>query len=980
MYLAVDLPLLLAGPILRRVEPTLVSVWVALSSPASLRLRVWEGRKRSGTDDAVLFEHPVAAPVTSLRIGAKLHIAQVTLKVPDNSTQTLQADRVYSYDLEFDFGGDTGKKTLASLHLLEAGSDGGIPRAPLGFEPDFLPSFAPPPSELDNLKILFGSCRRPAHPDPDAMVWIDDLLLKDDAYKDARRRPHQLFLGGDQIYADDVTEMHMLLVTQLGVELVGTEGPDRHAVEQVKLDGVLSRPLSVTPDPEKPLDSYKTESDERELPADRAHFPEGKRLHLTLRAAQFTSSDGDSHLISFGDFAAMYLTVWSPDTWGTQVPGVRVKLDPAHNDDSRELSWNDELTADSEIVLPAVEFPESIPKHLYRDPTELTEREKEAIEKRKKADAKLTAEQLAKRKADAAQKDKAKRQRSLHGHLRVLAEFRRGLPKVRRAMANVPTYMIFDDHDVTDDWNLNPLWRDRVMTTALGVVILRNALASYAVFQDWGNDPAKYEKSANHRDMLQQVAKLFPEGATRGPDATAAARLDELYGFDLRGSLQIDGIGVDATKPPVTWHFGIDGPKHRVIALDNRTRRSFVSRNGPPGNVAIDAQVDQIPEAPLPDGKEVLLVVAPLQVIGPPMLDEVVAPLTYRIFDTIGALGGLRGGEPKLAPGSKTGLRGMLGTNPDAIEAWAFDAITFEALLRRLEPYRKVVLLSGDVHYSASAQMSYWKGSATQPARFAQFTSSGFKNVMPTYIRAIDRALGFAQQLIRARIGIERIGWDKPQDGMVLLPDGVNEAALVPALRARLRETPVMVPTSGWPDENEGDADDPAKKTRLNPAVPPDWRWRVKALVDERKDSDRPKPAQPLAIDVAAIDALLTTSETNPVAGQAAQAYLLLAARHQDAIEKTKNSRQILFRSNFGLVRFEHDGTKLVAVHELISAFLDPTEALPQAALVPATYMLHKAVLGPEDEAPPDTLREVAIAAPPDATTPPAPQPAPAPT
>ena len=174
-----------------------------------------------------------------------------------------------------------------------------------------------------------------------------------------------------------------------------------------------------------------------------------------------------------------------------------------------------------------------------------------------------------------------------------------------------------------------------------------------------------------------------------------------------------------------------------------------------------------------------------------------------------------------------------------------------------------------------------------------------------------------------------------------------------------------MVPTWGWPDENEGDADDPAKKSRLNPAVPPDWRWRVKALVDERKDSDRPKPAQPLAIDVAAIDALLTTSETNPVAGQAAQAYLLLAARHQDALEKTKNSRQILFRSNFGLVRFEHDGTKLVAVHELISAFLDPTEALPQAALVPATYMLHKAVLGPEDEAPPDTLREVAIEAPP---------------
>ena len=29
------------------------------------------------------------------------------------------------------------------------------------------------------------------------------------------------------------------------------------------------------------------------------------------------------------------------------------------------------------------------------------------------------------------------------------------LPFVRRALANVATYMIFDDHEVTDDWFLN---------------------------------------------------------------------------------------------------------------------------------------------------------------------------------------------------------------------------------------------------------------------------------------------------------------------------------------------------------------------------------------------------------------------------------------------------------------------------------------------------------------------------------------------
>ena len=70
--------------------------------------------------------------------------------------------------------------------------------------------------------------------------------------------------------------------------------------------------------------------------------------------------------------------------------------------------------------------------------------------------------------------------------------------------------------------------------------------------------------------------------------------------------------------------------------------------------------------------------------------------------------------------------------------------------LKRLAAFGQVVLLSGDVHYSASTLMSYWRKGQLKPARLAQFTSSGFKNVMPAYISAIDRGLGFAQQLVRA--------------------------------------------------------------------------------------------------------------------------------------------------------------------------------------------------------------------------------------
>jgi hypothetical protein len=970
---------LLAGPILRRVETTLVSVWVALSKPAQVRLTVWEGRVATGAPGP-LFSNP-APGVHTLRVGAQLHLAQVTLKVPENSVQTLQADRLYSYDLEIAPDGQATKETLASLHMLEAGEFDGQAQVPLGYEPGLLPSFAPPPSELDNLRIVYGSCRRAAHPDPDAMAWLDDLVADDDAYKDARRRPHQLFLGGDQIYADDVSRLHMLLVMNLSNVLVGTTGPDTRPLEQISLGAILQRTVAeAAVDPAKPLASYADEPAETthtlgaQLPADRRFFPEGGRLHLTLRAAQLTSSDGDSHLISFGEFAAMYLSVWSPALWGDTVPGATLVPDPALGSTPRPLRWKDEPTSQSVIGMPAPEFPDRLPKHLYPDPADRTpkqlRKEKEELARR----AKLKPEELAAEdtKAQAAaaaqaEEDKVKDQRSLREQLRVLNALREGLPKVRRAMANIPTYMVFDDHDVTDDWNLNPIWRDRVMTNPLGVTIVRNALLSYALFQDWGNDPQKYDTGVNHRELMVQAQQVFRDGLEVGPDPAAASALDHLFGFDLPDS-PLPGF-VPATVPPMTWHFSVDGPKHRVIVLDNRTRRSFASREGPPGNVSIDAQAVQVPLPPLaPDGREVLIVIAPLQVIGPPLLDELVAPLSYRIFDALS----VRKDDSSLGPNSKSGLRGMVGTNPDAIEAWAFDAITFEALLKRLSTYPRVVLLSGDVHYSASSLMSYWKGTATQPARIAQFTSSGFKNVMPSYIRLVDRSLGFAQQLVRAKLGIERIGWDRPLNDLVLLPQGKSDVDLVPVMRARLQDVPVMVPTWGWPNDNAAGEDLAEKKSRLNPALPPDWRWRVAPLLDQRADAPaetqpdpepdahRPAAMRPLPLNLDLIDQQLTPPSATAPAVHALDAYAAIAARHQRAVDKLNNARQMLFRSNFGRVSFEHRGARLFAIHELYTAFAD-IDATAPAEPKPAAFMRHEASLGPDDEAPPTDLRLQAI-------------------
>ena len=89
----------------------------------------------------------------------------------------------------------------------------------------------------------------------------------------------------------------------------------------------------------------------------------------------------------------------------------------------------------------------------------------------------------------------------------------------------------------------------------LGRTILRNALASYAVFQDWGNDPLRYLNEredpgpkGDPKRLLEAIAAMFPprteeereaERATppvplQRPTKPVAETLDRLFGLDLR--------------------------------------------------------------------------------------------------------------------------------------------------------------------------------------------------------------------------------------------------------------------------------------------------------------------------------------------------------------------------------------------------------------------------------------------------------------
>src|SRR5262245_33414861 len=86
-----SLPLVLAGPILRRAEPGGITVWVALRKPRAVRLQV-SRRTSAGTWEVVQ-----AGEAPTVAIGAALHVAAVT-SIPG---QTLQPGQQYGYNVTF---------------------------------------------------------------------------------------------------------------------------------------------------------------------------------------------------------------------------------------------------------------------------------------------------------------------------------------------------------------------------------------------------------------------------------------------------------------------------------------------------------------------------------------------------------------------------------------------------------------------------------------------------------------------------------------------------------------------------------------------------------------------------------------------------------------------------------------------------------------------------------------------------------------
>src|SRR6185437_4282556 len=96
-----DLPLVLAGPIVRRVEPRLCSFWIALREPSdNVTASIWRGIQTAGPAGGSVSsgDAKVASQsVKTRRFGKQLHVALITVKI-DSPAQPLVPGTIYAYD------------------------------------------------------------------------------------------------------------------------------------------------------------------------------------------------------------------------------------------------------------------------------------------------------------------------------------------------------------------------------------------------------------------------------------------------------------------------------------------------------------------------------------------------------------------------------------------------------------------------------------------------------------------------------------------------------------------------------------------------------------------------------------------------------------------------------------------------------------------------------------------------------------------
>lgn len=291
-----------------------------------------------------------------------------------------------------------------------------------------------------------------------------------------------------------------------------------------------------------------------------------------------------------------------------------------------------------------------------------------------------------------------------YAHLYTLAW---GEPWLRWLLSCLPTLMIFDDHDVRDDWNTSWQWREQMEATDWWHGRIVAALGSYWVYQHLGN-MSRSERAED--EIWATLQRLRTETGDRGE-------------VDLTGVLDAFADRVDQQPQTYRWSFARDLGNSRLVVVDSRAGRVLE-----PGSRSMldDREMDWL-DGQLRGDYEHLFIGTSLPFLLPPGLHYLEAWNEAMVA----------GGWGRLFARISEKLRLQVD-----LEHWAAFQDGFRRVCHMVAEVARgergaapatVTFLSGDVHHSYIAEV---EGEQDGSSRILQFVCSPIRNPLPRAIRA----------------------------------------------------------------------------------------------------------------------------------------------------------------------------------------------------------------------------------------------------
>jgi len=276
---------------------------------------------------------------------------------------------------------------------------------------------------------------------------------------------------------------------------------------------------------------------------------------------------------------------------------------------------------------------------------------------------------------------------------------------IRQVLAALPIYMIFDDHEITNGWNIWPGWRSLALQHGLEQMLV-DGLVAYWVYQGWGNVCMQSPES-------YPLLAIMHKATQSGQDA-----LEDLRAYMRRALYQ---------DIHLHWHYAIQTNPPIFVAdvrADRPASLSAADDHSEPAHIMSQEQMKELHAWMQQHDSTPVLLVSSVPVLLTPFIGFAeylmgVRPLHNAHSATIRGLGRYLARIQQ-----KISLR-------MSFDHWPVFAATWREFVKLLQTRQHdIIVLSGDVHFSYS--MAAYRGFSRfrKRATFYQLVASPFSNTL----------------------------------------------------------------------------------------------------------------------------------------------------------------------------------------------------------------------------------------------------------